>query len=221
MPERGNPVDGVGGSIGQRGDEAGTVPEEFGLGMVHAALLGSGHRVGADEEGPVGQGGCAQPADLCFHAPDVGDEGGRGQGVADLADERHNAVDRRADNDEIGSLDRFDRGGADLVAPGRLREIESGLGSPGPDFDPAGGVVEPGGLGDGCAEQTGGEDREGGRIHPEREETGSDGAVESFAAGWDSPGLWGGRGIGIRFGNPAGPVDSARLSGERSLIREF
>ena len=111
---------GLGGGIGERSDETGTVFEE-GCGAVFpAGFFGAGHRVGTDEVGVGCEGGVTEAGDFFFYAADVGDERAGGKVGGDLAGEGDDLVDGCGDHNEVGAADGCVGRVRDGVAP-RLR----------------------------------------------------------------------------------------------------
>lgn len=151
---------GVGGSIGERSDEAGAAFEKGGGAVLPAGFFGAGHGVGADEVRVRGEGGVSEAGDFGFYAADIGDERAGGEVGCDLAGERDDLIDGGGEDNERGAADGFVGGVGDGVAPRLLAEFQASFGTAGPEDDAGGHAAGAGGAGDGTAEEAGGENRE-------------------------------------------------------------
>ena len=72
LPKFGDGLSGIGIGVFERRDEANALDEEFRVGVFHAGLFGSCHRVGAYESSLGVQCGRASAAQFAFDAANVG-----------------------------------------------------------------------------------------------------------------------------------------------------
>jgi len=134
--------------------------EQVGPAVFPTGLLGTGHRMRADETGARAQRGGGEPANLGLDAADVRDDRARSQRRRDFLHEGHDAVDRRADDDERGGAHGFAGGVSHRVEPSLASQREADFRPAGPDGDVLRRAEMPRRPGDGGTEQTGGEDGE-------------------------------------------------------------
>src|SRR5690606_34426194 len=156
-PEGAHRVDGLGGRVGGRGDEADAFFKEVVGGVFPAGVRAAGHGMGADEDGAGGQGGGDLTAKLELDAADVGEERGGREVRGDAGGQLDDALDGGGQHDQIGVAHGELGGVGDGVAPRLVEQGRADLGAARPERDAPGKPAGAGGAGDGGAQQSGGE----------------------------------------------------------------